>query len=197
VAAIGQVAPRIRLVASLLDAQAYGGQLDRGELDLAAAALPPAPGVSREVLGRDSYTVVARRGHPAEAEGLDLDAWCRWGHVVLSVARTEVPGLVDDLLAKLGLTRRIAVRVPSFAIGASVVAATDLLLTLPSRLAEREARSNDLVRFDPPMAIPPVPIFVAWATRRQHDPAIRWLRETLQQVAAAPMPGDRRVTPRG
>lgn len=190
VAAIARDAPGIRVIATLLDSRTFAGQLDRGELDLVASGLPRAPGVSREVLAREPYAVLARQGHPVATEGLDIDNWCRWAHVVMSVATPERPGVVDDVLAKLGRTRRIAVRVPSFTIGAAVVAETDLLMTLPARLAEREARAHGLLRFEPPVDIPPIPIVAAWATRRSHDPAIRWLRARLREVASSEYAAD-------
>lgn len=180
-AAIAREAPGIALQASLLDVRRFAGQLDRGELDLVASGLPRAEGVSREVLIREGYAVVLRRDHPL-AGRLDLDGWCACSHVVLGLSSPETPGVVDEVLARLGRARRVALRVPSFTIGASVVACTDLVMTLPERLAAREARAHELLLLPPPVPLPPLPIVAAWAARRDHDPAVRWLVERLREV---------------
>jgi DNA-binding transcriptional LysR family regulator len=184
IARVAAEAPGVSVHASLLDSRSFAGQLDRGELDLVASGLPRAAGVSREVLAREPYAVVGRRGHPV-GERLDLDGWCGWPHVVMSLASPETPGVVDEVLAKLGRTRRVAVRVPSFTTGAAVVAASDLLMTLPTRLAEREAQAHDLVVWEPPVPVPTLPVVAGWATRRDHDPALVWLRDKLRAVVAA------------
>lgn len=48
---------------------------------------------------------------------------------------TGAHGLFDDLLAGLGRLRRVAVTVPNFMQAILLVAETDLIAALPSRLA--------------------------------------------------------------
>jgi DNA-binding transcriptional LysR family regulator len=148
-----------------------------------ASGLPLTDGVSRELLAKEGYAVLVRRGHPLE-QGLDLDGWCAWPHVVMGLSSPSTPALLDEVLSRHGRTRRVALRVPSFSVGAGVVAATDLVMTLPERLARREAALHGLVLLLPPVAMPTLPVVAAWATRREHDPALIWLRAQLRAVIA-------------
>jgi DNA-binding transcriptional LysR family regulator len=182
--AIAAQAPHIGLDVTLLAQREFGRQLERGELDLVASGLPRVDGVSRELLAREGYAVLVRRGHPLQDE-LDLDGWCAWPHVVMGLSSPSTPALLDNVLKKYGRTRRVALRVPSFSVGAGVVATTDLVMTLPESLARREAALHGLVMLRPPVPMPTLPLVAAWATRRDHDPALVWLRERLRSVIAA------------
>ena len=104
----------------------------------------------------------------------------------LLVAPGGTPGsVVDDALAALGRSRRVAVAVPHFLVVPHVLAATDLIATLPSRVVDALAEPRDLVRLPPPLALPGFGVEMIWHERSHHDPAQRWLRDQVLAVAAA------------
>ncbi len=105
----------------------------------------------------------------------DLDAYCAARHVIVSFEGGGI-GFVDDLLAASGRRRRVAASVPSFTAAAALVAATDLLATLPSEAAV------GLCTAPPPLTLPELPVLLAWHPRLHADPRHRFLRE---RVAAA------------
>jgi DNA-binding transcriptional LysR family regulator len=37
----------------------------------------------------------------------------------------------------------------------------------------------------PPLACPPLPMYLVWHLRHQHDPAQRWLREQIEALLPA------------
>jgi DNA-binding transcriptional LysR family regulator len=89
---------------------------------------------------------------------------------------------VDDALAAAGKSRRIALAVPHFLVVPHVIAATDLIATLASRVAALFAPLLGLARLAPPLRVPPFTIALAWHERQNRDPAHRWFRE---QIVAA------------
>ena len=57
-------------------------------------------------------------------------------HMLISRTGTRI-GLIDDWLTEKGLERRIALIVPHFLSAPFIVANTDMLLSLPERIAEK------------------------------------------------------------
>jgi DNA-binding transcriptional LysR family regulator len=90
---------------------------------------------------------------------------------------------VDDALAKLGRRRRVAVRVSSFLSAPVLVAESDLIATVGSRLARRSAAWLPLRLFDPPLRLPEIEVGAIWHPRVEHDPGHRWFRELLGSIA--------------
>ena len=52
---------------------------------------------------------------------------------------------------------------------------TDLIMSLPSRLAANTIRA-DLIQFDLPLEVPDYPYSLLWHTRSDQDQAMIWLR---------------------
>ena len=64
----------------------------------------------------------------------------------------------------------------------SIVAQTDLVLTIPSRLAQSFA-DMDTVRVLPlPVKVPSIDIKQYWHARYHHDPANQWLRAQFMEL---------------
>src|SRR6185503_16711527 len=91
-------------------------------------------------------------------------------------------GIVDEVLASRGLRRRVALVVSHFMVAPLVVARSDLVLTLPMRVAETFARFVPLETLEPPVELPRFTLVQSWHERRQEDPAHAWLRGLLAEV---------------
>jgi DNA-binding transcriptional LysR family regulator len=83
---------------------------------------------------------------------------------------------VDEALEQLGHQRRIAVVMPSFMAAMLVAAVSDLMLTMPLRVAERLRQHLPLRLLPPPVELPAYEMHQVWHERDHHDPAHRWLR---------------------
>lgn len=88
---------------------------------------------------------------------------------------------LDDWLAQRGVQRRFRAMVPGFAGLASFVRGSDLLATAPGLLQQHLLRG--LASAKVPLACPPLPMYMIWHLRHQHDPAHQWLRGELVRVA--------------
>jgi DNA-binding transcriptional LysR family regulator len=90
-----------------------------------------------------------------------------------------VTGIVDEWLLSLGRMRHVALRVPHFLVAVHVVATSDLVLTLPARMAAALADGHGVRVVEPPGPIPKKTLWQIWHERRRHDPAHTWLRELV------------------
>ena len=85
--------------------------------------------------------------------------------------------MIEEALERAGIARRIALRVPHFTVVPMVLERTDLILTLPARVARVFERRGKLKSLPPPVPIPPAEVAVHWHERFEADPGNRWLRE--------------------
>ncbi|MDL2424719.1 LysR substrate-binding domain-containing protein, partial [Pseudomonas sp. BAgro211] len=86
----------------------------------------------------ETLRLLARRGHPQVDGGIDLPTFLGQRHLWVSGGQTK--GMVDQWLASQGLKRQIAYTTPNYLQAAHLVATTDLLTVLPTRLAAYFAR---------------------------------------------------------
>jgi DNA-binding transcriptional LysR family regulator len=159
---------------------------------LAAGEIDVALGYTRErddgsesaTLFEEDYLVVARVGHPVLSQPLDLDRYIACGHVLAAPGGT-MSGIVDQILAGQGRSRRVVVAVPYFLAALATVAGSELIATVPRRIALCHAAGFGLVAMEPPMPIRRFPVGMAWNRRAGGDPAIVWLRGVLARAAVA------------
>ncbi len=156
--------------------------LERGAVDLLVSGPDRmGAGLMRRLLFEDGFVTAQRRGHPRGKGPLDLDAFCRLEHLLISADGGRFHGLVDDALAALGRSRRVSVSIQSYALAPSVLTASDCVCTLPSRLLARQGGAVDLFRS--PLALPSVQMFAVWHPRSQGDPGHAWLRQQLYNAS--------------
>ncbi len=127
----------------------------------------------------EDYLVVARQGHPALNHPLTLVQYTQFGHVLASPGGS-LSGIVDKALAEAGVSRRVVMAVPYFFAVLATVARTDLLATLPRRVAQCHAKDFGLSTAVPPVQIRSFPVQMIWSRRLGVDPAIVWLRAKVK-----------------
>lgn len=160
--------------------------LDGGEANLAVGVPVEASAriLTRPLL-REGFACVARRGHPAFADGVDLEAFVAVPHLLVS-PEGDGPGLVDRKLAGLGLKRRVVLSLPQFLVAPFIVAESDLVATLAARVARRCADVGvGITVHEPPVVLPDWPLALMWHRRADAHPATAWLRDVIAGVAAA------------
>jgi DNA-binding transcriptional LysR family regulator len=160
-------------------------RLDAQEIDLAISAFGDPPDrFGMEELSRDGYGVVMRKTHPLADENLTLNRYAAATHVLVT-PRGDPRGFVDEQLAEKGLTRRVGLTVNQFASALPIVAGTDLIATLPLRIAGIGAKRFGLTMKDAPI-VPPrgfQEVQMIWHKRLGAHPANTWLRQILRRAA--------------
>ncbi len=152
--------------------------LERGEVDLVMGpSLPERAGLVQRRVATDNWMCAVRLGHPRIKRKLDLATFVELHHLVIDTSGLSQPTVVDDALAKRGLSRHVQLRVPHF-LGAPFIAArSDMIVTAPRSLLVHAADLLPLRIIEPPLELPPVRAIMTWHERTNADPAQEWLRE--------------------
>jgi DNA-binding transcriptional LysR family regulator len=160
-------------------------ELEHNELDVVLgfeAILKPAGYLISEKLFDDRVTCLVSRRHPAnEGVRLTLDEYLSMRHMLISREGTRI-GVIDEWLAEKGLERHIALIVPHFLSAPLIVAKTDMVLSLPERIARQFVGLAPLSILPVPIDLPVYELVMIWHPLRENDPAHRWLREQILAV---------------
>jgi DNA-binding transcriptional LysR family regulator len=164
-------------------------ELASGSVDLAIdIPMTMSDRIRHKWLLNEPFVVVARPGHPAIANKLDLDTYLAQRHIQVS-SRRHGPSLIDVELSRRGLRRQVFLRNQHNHTASMVVHETDMLLTLPERhaliLNTDAVNANLRNRVYPfPLPAPRLEAHLYWHESVENDPANRWLREEIEKVLA-------------
>jgi DNA-binding transcriptional LysR family regulator len=138
------------------------------------------------VLARDDYVVLMRPRHPLAGANLTVARYAAATHLLVS-PRGDSVGFVDAALAERGFTRRVALTINQFSAAPAIVAACDLVVTLPRRVAEQLGSYFKLVQKPCPVAAPDAfsVVSIVWHRRFGLNPALEWFRDRAIQVGRA------------
>lgn len=179
-----KVAPRVGLRVRSVGLEPPVAEIERGRFDIAIGFFPGnTEHLQQQTLFTEDYLVLARDGHPAIGRRLSLKAYLDAPQLLVAPRGGEI-GPVDAALAAEGRSRRIALTVAHFLAAPLIVAETDLISTMPARIARRFAADLPLRTHPPPLRLPSVDISMIWHERSHADPAHRWLRSEISSVAA-------------
>lgn len=175
-------APRVDLVTAFL-----GDDVERAiqarDVDLSIGTrFRAASGLAHEKVCDQDMVVLVRKGHPATRGKLDAARFASFDHVLVA-PRNLAGGVVDTALEKLGLRRRVVLRLPHFIVAAFVVAASDLVITLPRSFAEHVAKLAGLSILPVPVSLVPFTFSISYDATREGDPAHAWFRSLFLEVA--------------
>ncbi|GAA0339692.1 LysR substrate-binding domain-containing protein [Bowmanella denitrificans] len=128
-----------------------------------------------------SYCTLARAKHPTLTNGLDMETFLSLSHIRIS-PWGETSGIVDEQLLKQGLSRNVAVQLPSALAAAFLAVQSDYLLTLPRHIADTVLKHLNIELFEPPLPIPDYRLKLYWHKVNKDKPAHRWLRERIANI---------------
>jgi len=183
---IRDVAPGLTLKFGQYPIRECREMLSSGELDLAVGYFPDlTTGVYQRMLFDDHYVCIVSKKHPRIRDCLTLEQFLAESHAsVLS------PGTGHALLLqRLTLAQpriRFTLDVREFASLPPIIAKTDLVATVPSRLAALFRQVVDIQLFTPPIELPSFKIMQFWHERNHHDPTNIWLRELFVELFGYP-----------
>ena len=176
---LGREAPGVRVRIRPEPSARLAAELRDGEVDLALDYFPIAqPGFRSEAVLTETLLTLARPDHAGIGERLTLEAYLAQRHVVLAAREGSRP-MIDLALAKRGLSRRIAVTVPHFQSMPVLVRGSDLLATLPRRMAQLYARHFGLHTYPVPLRVPQFPVYLIWHEGCDADSGHAWFRREL------------------
>ena len=156
-------------------------ELDARRVEL--AILPHRPAQTRfhsVQLYSEDFAIVTRRGHPY-GRAPDMATFAAADHVLVT-ATGDTAGLVDALLAERGLSRRIALTVPSFFMAAATIAGSDLIGAMPRRFATVAAQHYPVDIVEPPIPINSAAIHAIVPKAAMLDGGIAWLMSAVTEA---------------
>jgi DNA-binding transcriptional LysR family regulator len=169
--------------------------LESGQIDLVIGWFAELPGrIRRTTLYRESEAVVVRAGHPLTQGKVTKERLFEFSHVVVELTGTE-EHQADGFMHDKGVARRVwierallefqdqesdligraAVCVPHFATVPPLLQATDMVATLPRRLALWTTKHFPLVLLDLPYTPKTVDIEIVSDQRADRDQGLQWL----------------------
>ncbi len=139
------------------------------------------------LLIKDNFVCLMSPNHPlAKYDVLPIEEYSQARHLLVS-PRGDAHGVVDELLAERGLNRQIIMTVNHFGSVPLIVAESDLIVTVPERIADHYKPLADLHRTTAPVS--PTPgycsgLSLIWHNRLTNHPAHIWFRDTLLHLSA-------------
>ena len=185
VSALAVAMPRSRLRVLSIDGLFAAGGLAGTEVDVVLGAGEKGTGVRARPLYQEKIVLVARAGHPVLGKRLTKARLGALRHVDVHVA----PGRGNERLAAgyaaRGITRDVALVVPTFTAAAAVVARTELVASLPSSLVDVLGARLALRKIETPLPPLASTINLLWHERTDRDPTLAAFRELLAKAAGA------------
>ncbi len=154
-------------------------EMESGHVDAAIGLLPRLQaGFFQRRLFMQRYVCLFRRGHRLDKRRITLAEFQAAEHVLV-VSEGTGHGKVDELLERAGVHRRVRLSVPHFVAVGHILKDTDMVATVPERLALALAEPFGLAHRPHPAALPEIAINLFWHARFHKDPANEWLRGIL------------------
>jgi DNA-binding transcriptional LysR family regulator len=181
---LGKLAPGVTMSTVRNTAVNLKDEMEAGRIDLAIGLLPQLKaGFFQRRLFKQRYVCMFRKGHPLDKPQLSLEEFSSAGHVVV-VSEGTGHGKVDELLERSGVPRRVLLTVPHFVAVGHLLYRSDLVATVPERLAQALVGPFGLTYVSHPATLPEIAINVIWHAKYHKDPANEWLRTLMFRLHA-------------
>ncbi|MCZ7839855.1 LysR family transcriptional regulator [Leclercia adecarboxylata] len=181
IAALKIRAPAIRVRVVPVESDRLVSQLERGSVDVALITPHTTPAeLHSRALYDERYVCMMRADHPDAGKPLSLARFCALEHVLVSYEGDGFRGVTDSVLEKIGRMRRVGLSVSHFLVLPDVLALSDMIATVPSRIAENQ---TEMFVCETPVPVPGFTKSMAWHGRTHRNPAQAWLRELMLKTS--------------
>jgi DNA-binding transcriptional LysR family regulator len=176
---LAQAAPGICIKIRPEPGTQLASEMKDGQVDLALDYfIQRDPSFHNECIMTDGLLSLSRVDHRQLNGHLSLEQYLKVHHIALSPRFGSMP-MIDLALAKRGLRRHVSVELPHFQSMPLLVKNTELICTLPNRMAHLYAETFQLQTYEVPLRVPKFPIYLIWHCSMDADPAHTWLRHNL------------------
>lgn len=178
---LGNVAPGVRIEVLRITSET-ARLLESGDADLAIGYMPELDaGFYQQRLFEDGFACVVRRAHPRIDKSLTESRFRKERHVILAAPGTGNE-IVEQELKRQQTQRNVALSLPTLPGVGNLLAHTDLIATVPERIAQTLVKIAQVKAIASPYKFPRFAIKQHWHERFQNDPGNRWLRSTLADL---------------
>lgn len=180
-------APGVQVTVRPEDNRRLRELLETGECDIAINFIrsPPQQLRSSKLYPQRVCCIVSHT-HPEIKSSLTLDAFVKYSHVLWGVEPVPFPAIelmVDDALNARGLTRRAGIRIANVMLAPAIVASTDMIATVPDRVAHGSIGSLPVKILRPPLQLENADLSMFWHEKTHLDPVQSFIRRILREIA--------------
>jgi len=179
-----QLAPQVQISSLRVATPNLKQEMEGGRVDLAVGPFEDvSDALYQRQLFRQPFVSMFRKGHPLGRGALTPARFIAAEHLLVDAADSPYDR-VNAVLARAGVKGDSRFRVPHFTAVPYIVSSSDLVVTVPQKLAERAAAPFALEWVTPPLDLPPLQTNIFWHRRFNQDPGNAWLRGLLADVFA-------------
>lgn len=161
------------------------GILERNEVDLIlTGSESQSSTLCRHVLFHEDFVCMIASHNKALTKEITLEKYLELKHCMVTLGGFG-PGVVDLALDTLGLQRDVVVRIPYFLCTSYIITHSDLVITLPRKIAHL-LNQPQIKLFEPPLPLETFPIYMYWHIKNQANPVHQWVRQVIRSVDNTP-----------
>lgn len=178
-------APGASVVSVTLPPDEIAAGLEAGEIDLAIGYFPDlkARNFFQQRLFAHSFICLLNAKHRIKRDRISMEEFLKIGHAVIR-AEGRSQEIFEQLLARHRIERRIVLSTPHFMSIPFIIAATDLLVTVPYAVGESFATISGIRLIHPPLEIPMFDLKQHWHRKYHRDEANIWIRSVVAALFA-------------
>jgi LysR family transcriptional regulator, nod-box dependent transcriptional activator len=136
-----------------------------------------------EILFHDRWVCAVWKGNKDVGRRVSLDDYMRAPHAVYETG-TGALGLADRAIHEMNRPRTVQVTADSFVLLPLLLEGTPQVMMIQERFGKKLAQIADVRLVEPLFETPPLAEAMYWHSRNTSDPAHRWLRSMLREIAA-------------
>ena len=176
-----RLAPHVGISSVRASAVDWQQQMEAGRIDLALGAFTDvAERFFHRRLFSQNYVTMFRRGHPFSQRKVSLKEFLSARHLFVD-SRESPYDQINARLEKAGVTRSVQFQVPHFTAVPYIISSTDMVVTVPSKLAQQACGPFSLDYTAPPLRLPALHTHVFWHRRFHQDSGNQWLRSLIAE----------------
>ncbi len=168
--------------------------VEQGKVDMVINRFDSMPqSFHQKTLWRDRFVCLVSKDNPI-VDNFNLDTYLQAHHiwvnktgmgagVGMNPKDVQRRGWVDNALSELGKTRNIRVFTRHYQAAMQLATQKDLIVTIPFKATLLPVPTDELVVKEAPFDIPEMALTMAWSPLLQHNPAHRWMRGLITEIA--------------
>ena len=185
-ARLGKIAPGIRLVTLNVPLDAAQQMMKLGQIDLAVGMFSGLHGdFIQQRLFHETYAVLVRKKHPKIKSKISVEQFFEADHVIYTPtagSHAQFESALALLSAKSGHARKVALQLAHSSGIDRIVAASDLIACVPSRVAQSAIRDDAVGALPLPFEVTSLDISQFWHERSHRDEGHQWLRSLIYEM---------------
>jgi len=155
-------------------------EMGRCDVALGVGSVPTPPkGLKVEVLYHEHFVCLMSADCKFRGKRFSLDEYLRRPHAVVTTAEGQQT-MIDRPLADMGKARNIVLQSPYFMATTLNIVDTDLIFTVPMRLALEFSKLANFRQVLPPQEIGDFPYTMIWHPRLGGDSGQAWFRDQIR-----------------